>query len=188
MEDAQIVRLYWDRSEDAITESDKKYGSYCYRIAHNILNQRDDALETVNDTWLGAWDSMPPHRPAILSTFLGKITRRLSISRFRQRSAAKRGGTQTTLVLEELDQCLANTQDVEKEIEHRLLVEQINRFLESLSITERQIFLRRYWYLDPIQIIAQDYDFSVSKVHSLLHRLRGRLRTQLVKEGYLHER
>ena len=188
MEDAQIVSLYWERNQDAITESDKKYGAYCYRIAHNMLQHPDDAHEMVNDTWLGAWDTMPPHRPAVLATFLGKITRRLSISRYRRYTAAKRGSTQTTLALEELEQCLAHTQDVESTMEHHLLVEQINLFLGSLSVTERRIFLRRYWYLDPIRTIAQDYDRSVSQITSLLHRLRGRLRAQLIQEGYLHER
>ena len=128
---------------------------------------------------------MPPHRPSILATFLGKITRRISIDRWRNRNRAKRGGGEVTLALEELEQCVAGSHDVEGEIEKQELVQAINRFLDTLPVSERRVFLARYWYLDSIQEIASRFRFSQSKVMSMLLRTRNKLRRQLEKEGYL---
>ncbi len=185
MEDSQIVQLYWARSEEAIAETDAKYGRYCQSIAWNILSSREDAQECVSDTYLTAWKAMPPKRPAILSTFLGKITRRLSIDRWRSRSAAKRGGGEIILALEELEECVPGMEDVQKELERKELARIFNRFLSTLPETERNVFLCRYWYLDPIGNIAENFGFSRSKVTSMLHRTRGKLKTSLEKEGYL---
>lgn len=185
MEDQRIVELYWERSEHAIAETAAKYGNYCYRIACNILSNSRDAEESVNDTWLGAWNAMPPQRPAILSTFLGKITRRISIDRWRFRNAGKRGGGEVMLTLEELEDCVSGVGGVEEEAQRREAARAVNAFLAALPATERRVFLRRYWYLDSIRDIAAQFGFSESKVTSMLHRTRAKLRKQLEKEGYL---
>ena len=185
MDDELIVKLYWDRSENAISETDRKYGAYCHSIAYGILQSKEDAEESVNDTYMDAWNSMPPHRPSILATFLGKITRRISIDRWRNLNRIKRGGGEVTLALEELEDCTAEDQSVEKALERKYLALLINRFLEDLPETERRIFLCRYWYLDSISDIANYYGFSESKVTSMLHRTRKKLRAVLEKEGLL---
>ena len=185
MDDQKIIDLYWSRSETAITETDQKYGKYCYSIAYNILTNNEDAEESVSDTYMAAWKAMPPKRPSILATFLGKITRHLSIDRWRSRNRYKRGGGEIVLALEELEQCVAGSHDVEKEIEKKELVQAINRFLDTLPVPERRVFLARYWYMDSIQEIAAHFKFSQSKVMSMLFRTRNKLRRQLEKEGYL---
>ena len=171
MEDEQIVALYWARSERAIRESMSKYGAYCQAIACNILSFRSDAEEAVNDTWLGAWNAMPPAQPAILRTFLGKITRRVSLKRLRDLYREKRGGGQVELALEELDECVSGGST--------------RRFVDGLPQTERRVFLCRYWYLDPITAISQRFGFSESKVKSMLSRSRKKLQAYLRKENYL---
>ena len=184
MDDERIVALYWSRSEAAITETAAKYGSYLNNISYNILVNREDAQECVNDTYHDAWNSMPPHRPSILSTFLGKITRRISIDRWRQLTAEKRGGGELTLALDELEDCVSGTGSIENEMERRELEKLFNDFLNALPVTERRVFLCRYWYMDSIQSIAQQFGFSQSKVASMLHRTRAKLRAALAKEGY----
>ena len=185
MDDELIVQLYWDRSENAILETDRKYGAYCDSIAYGILQSREDAEESVNDTYMDAWNTMPPNRPSVLSTFLGKITRRISIDRWRIRSAKKRGGDEVTLALDELEECVRGSDDVELQVQRNEVIAAMHRFLDSLPDTERRIFLLRYWYLEPIQSIANQYGFTQSKVASMLHRIRGKLRRQLEKEGYV---
>ena len=184
MDDARIVALYWDRSDEAIPETASKYGSYLTSISQNILASREDAEECVNDTYHDAWNAMPPHRPSILSTFLGKITRRISIDRRRQLTAEKRGGGELTLALEELEDCVSGTGSIENEMERKELARLFNDFLNTLPVTERRVFLCRYWYMDSIQSIAQQFGFSQSKVASMLHRTRAKLRAALEKEGY----
>ena len=184
MEDERIVALYWDRSESAITETASKYGGYLNNISYNILVDREDAQECVNDTYHAAWNSMPPHRPSILSTFLGKITRRISIDRWRKLNAEKRGSGELPLALEELEDCVSGSGSVEDEIRRRELVKLFNVFLDMLPVTERRVFLCRYWYMDSIPSIAQQFGFSRSKVTSMLHRTRAKLRSVLEKEGY----
>ena len=185
MDDHRIVELYWERSEQAIKETASKYADYCYAIAYNILGNREDSEESVNDTYLDAWNSMPPHRPIFLSTFLGKITRRISIDKLRRRNAEKRGGGTLTLALEELEECLSTRDDLQKELEIQILSDAINRFLEALSDTERRVFLCRYWYVDSIESIAEQFGFSQSKVKSMLLRTREKLKKQLQKEELL---
>ena len=185
MDDELIVQLYWDRSENAISETDRKYGAYCNSIAYGILQSKEEAEESVNDTYMDAWNSMPPHRPSILATFLGKITRRISIDRWRNLNRAKRGGGEVTLALEELEQCVAGSHDVEKEIEKNELVQAINKFLDTLPIPERRVFLARYWYMDSIADISKRYAISESKVKSTLLRCRNKLREFLEKEGFV---
>lgn len=185
MDDQKIIDLYWSRSETAITETDQKYGKYCYSIAYNILTSNEDAEESVSDTYMAAWKAMPPKRPSILATFLGKITRRLSIDRWRSRNRYKRGGGEIVLALEELEECVADSQTVEQAFARKQLALVFNRFLNALPETERRIFLCRYWYLDSISDIANCYGFSDSKVTSMLHRSRKKLRAVLEKEGLL---
>lgn len=185
MEDSQIVGLYWKREERAIHETDLKYGSYCRSIARNILQNSADAEECVNDTYLDAWNAMPPNRPAILSTFLGKITRRIAIDRVRLHHAQKRGGGEAALALEELEECVSGSDDVEQQLQRTELIAALQRFLDRLPETERRVFLLRYWYLDSIPAIADQCGFSQSKTASMLHRIRGKLRALLEKEGYL---
>lgn len=185
MEDAHIVELYWQRSENAIVQTDAKYGGYCYRIAYNVLANNEDAEESVSDTYLAAWNQLPPQRPSALAAFLGKITRNISISRWRSRSARKRGGGEILVALEELRDCAAADQDVEGAYLHKEAAEVFNRFLDTLPETERRVFLRRYWCLDPIAVIAANFGFSRSKVTSMLHRTRARFRQVLEKEGLL---
>lgn len=183
MEDARIVDLYWARSETAIDETSAKYGKYCYAIAHNILANTEDADESVNDTYLAAWNSIPPQRPSVLSSFLGKITRRISIDKWRTRNAEKRGGGEIILALDELSDCVPSSRNVEQEVEAAMLGKLIDNFVMSLPITERRVFICRYWYLDPIASICQQFGFSQSKVKVMLHRTRNSLRYYLEKEG-----
>ena len=185
MDDSKIVDLYWDRKEQAIEETQKKYGSYCYKIAYNILTSKEDAEESVNDTYMTAWNTIPPRRPSVLATFLGKITRHLSIDRWRTRSAYKRGGGQVVLALEELEECVASPESVEQTYAKKELLAAYQRFVERLPVTERRVFLLRYWYLDSIGDIAQKYGFSESKVKSMLHRTRQKLNRCLAEEGLL---
>mgnify|MGYP004635674027 FL=1 len=185
MDDQSIVALFWDRSEQAIAETDRKYGAYCYSIAYHALANSEDAEESVSDTYMAAWNQLPPHRPSILATFLGKITRRISINRWKAKNTAKRGGGQITLTLEELDDCVDGKQNIERAYESHELVWAFNRFLETLPETERDVFLRRYWFFDSIADIAESFGFTQSKVTSMLYRTRGKLRKQLEKEGFL---
>lgn len=185
MEDQCIVELFWARSENAISETSAKYGRYCHAIAYHILSNEEDADESVNDTYLDAWNSMPPHRPDILSTFLGKITRRISIDKWRSRDAKKRGGGETALVLDELAECVASGHDVEQEIEERELMRALDEFLGKTAEIERDVFLCRYFFLLSVSEICKKFSFSQSKVKSMLARTRKKLRADLEKEGLI---
>lgn len=183
MEDAQILELYFARSERAIGETQKKYGGYCYQIAENILHNRQDAEESVSDTWLSAWNSIPPQRPDIFSAFLGKITRNLAIDRWRKSRAFRRGGGEIALALEELQGCVSGSGSLENEFIRRETMESIRSFLTGLPTVERNVFLCRYWYLDSTEEIAEKSGFSQTKVRSMLHRIRGKLDAHLREEG-----
>ena len=183
MNDKNIVDLYFNRDEEAIAQTDKKYGRYCYSIAYNILTNKEDAEESVSDTYMTAWRAIPPRRPSVLSTFLGKITRHISIDRWRERSANKRGGGEVTLALEELEDCVAGLQNVEMEYERKELIRAYVKFLDALPVTERRVFLCRYWYVDSVDTIAEKFGFSQSKVKTMLYRTRAKLRKQLTEEG-----
>lgn len=185
MDDKSIVQLYWERSEQAIVETDAKYGKYCYSIAYNALANNEDAEESVSDTYMAAWNQLPPQRPSVLATFLGKITRYISINRWKARNTIKRGGGELLLALDELGQCVDSNQNVESAYERREVIQVFNQFLDTLAETERDVFLRRYWLFDPVADIAESFGFSQSKVTSMLHRTREKLRKQLEKEGFL---
>ena len=184
MDDEAILALFRQRQESALAETAAKYGRPCYRVADNILSDSRDAEECVNDTYKAAWEAMPPHRPSLLSTFLGKLTRRISIDRWRKQSADKRGGGETAVAFEELEECVSGSGSVEDEVERRELTRRINEFIKALPRTERQVFMCRYWYVDPVSDIAKQFGFSESKVKSMLFRTRCRLREMLEKEGY----
>ena len=185
MEDSQIVSLYWERNEQALAETAAKYGRYCFSIAYNILSRREDADESVNDTYMSAWERIPPHQPALLSAFLGKITRRISLNKWRNRSRHKRGGGEVPLALEELGECIPSQEDVARKAEQKELTQAIVRFLNTLPGTEREVFVCRYWYLADIQQISKAFSFSESKVKSMLHRTRIRLKSHLTEEGLI---
>ena len=157
MEDTQIIDLYWERNEGAVTQTAAKYGSYCYRISYSILFNEEDAEECVNDTYMHAWNTMPPQRPGCLSAFLGRITRNISLNRYKQNHAEKRGGGQVALALSELEDCVPAATTVEQELEGKLLAQSISCFLRMQPERKRNIFIRRYWYLDPVERIAKAY-------------------------------
>lgn len=183
MTDQQIIDLYLNRSEQAISETASCYGQLLFRISHNILNNREDAEECVSDTYLTVWDQIPPDRPKQFSSYLGKITRCLSIDKWRHQQAGKRGGGQLTLAVEELNHVLPSDSNVEDTLLRNELTATLNAFLKSLPRDERNIFLRRYWYMDSIRSIADTLGFSQSKVKTTLSRTRKKLKHYLITEG-----
>ncbi len=185
MEDREILALFFARSERALNETQAKYARYCRTVAGNILPDSRDAEEAVNDALLAAWRSIPPQEPQSLRTYLAKLTRRAALKRWRARDAQKRGGGQTEAALEELAGVLPGGTDPVQTAEAGLLAESLDRFLAALPETERQVFLRRYWFMDPIAAICARCGFSQSKVKSMLARTRARLRRHLEKEGLL---
>lgn len=185
MNDDRIIALFFSRNKKAIEQTDKKYGKYCYSIAYNILNDHPDSEETVNDTYLKLWNTIPPEKPSVFSAFIAKITRHLSIDRYRKAMAEKRGFGETPLILEELSECVTDKKtDIHKELEIKELTELINSFLENLPSTERKVFVCRYWYGDSIKSISRQFGFSESKIKSMLFRLRNKLKDVLIKEGF----
>ena len=183
MEDSRIVDLYWARDEQAIDATARKYGTYCYRIAHNILLNREDADECVNDTYMGAWKCIPPHRPSVLSTFLGKLTRRISLNKWRDQRRFKRGGGEVVLALEELAGCIPSLENPERTVELKELARTIDRFLGTLRPVERDMFVSRYWFLASIREISLKFESSESRTKSTLFRVRKKLMDYLSKEA-----
>ncbi len=184
MEDSKIIDLYWQRCESAIHETRCKYGGYCFSIANNILPFREDAEECVSDTYLAAWNAIPPSRPSILSTFLGKLTRRIAIDRWRNLNAEKRGGGTVPLALDELSECIPGGCDPVAQVEAKELAASVNRFLATLPAMERRVFLLRYFELTPLKTIEERFHMSASKVKSMLYRTRCKLGEHLKKEGF----
>ena len=184
MDDIRIVQLYWDRDQKAITETATKYGNYCTFIAKNILGNNEDAEECVNDTYMKAWDAMPPHRPAMLATFLGKITRNVSFNRYKHNNADKRGRGEISIVLDELSECISGKNNIEQEIEYKELVKAIDSFLDTLSLEKRSIFICRYWYTDSIAEIAKQFNMRENTVSMILSRIRTKLQKYLIERGY----
>ncbi len=182
MDDRAIIDLYFARAERAIAETARRYGRYCTAIAYRILGSREDSEECVNDTYLRAWNAIPPHRPERLDTYLGTITRNLALNRYAERNAAKRGG-QVELALDELRDCLADTATVEDVVDNRALADALNAFLASLPAETRRIFVARYWHLKPIKTIARELHLGESAVKMRLARSREQLRDYLTKEG-----
>lgn len=184
MEDAEIVDLYWARNEDAIAETKTKYGVYLQKVAYNILSDLEDSQECVSDTLLAAWRSMPDNRPKVLRTYLGKITRQVSIDLFRRRSRMKRYASEYAISLEELGDSFTDGRTPETELDAKLLTEAINRFLKSLPDDARNAFIGRYYFFDSLQAVARYCGMSESKCKSMLYRTRQSLKAYLQKEGF----
>lgn len=185
MDDLQIIDLYWKRSESAIAETHQKYGKLCFRLAMNVLDNREDAEECVNDTYLATWNALPPNRPTHLMAFLGKLTRRISIDRWRGLSAQKRGGGQISLCLEELVDCESSAPGVEDTAVSREAAAALNALLDQLPSEERIIFVRRYFLMDSVGDIGRSFGYTEDKTAAMLRRTREKLRKRLTKEGYL---
>lgn len=184
MEDSQIVELYWQRNGDAISETANQYGAYCFAIAENILHNTEDSEECVNDTWLHAWNAIPPQRPNVLRLFLAKITRNLSFDRFNARNAEKRGGGGIALVLDELGECLDGGADAEAAYEAKELRQCIRRFVRALPERDGNVLVRRYFFAEPVADIAKRYGLTENNVMVILSRTRRKLKACLLKEGY----
>ena len=185
MDDEGIIALYWARSEAAIAETDNRYGAYCHRISFDILHSREDAEECVSDTYLQAWNAMPPHRPAVLPAFLGRITRNLALNRLRSATAQKRGGGEAETVFEELQHIVSGRDTPEVGLDRQELVAAINDFLAALPETKRRIFVCRYWYFESVSDIAARFAISENRVSVTLHRLRTQLRRCLSERGFM---
>jgi RNA polymerase sigma-70 factor (ECF subfamily) len=183
LKDTEIIELYWDRQESAITETQKVYGKYCYSIAFNILHDREDSDECVNDTWLRAWYAIPPKRPVRLSLFLGTITRNLSFDKWKHKKALKRGNGEMELALDELMECVPAARSTEDAVEAAELERLINEFLRTLSERECNVFLRRYWYVEEYSDIAKRFQMNLNTVKTSLFRTRGKLKAFLEQEG-----
>ena len=182
MEDAKIVDLFWQRSEAAIMETDKKYGRYCQTIAYNILQNAEDTEECLDDTYMSAWNSMPDKRPQNLCPFLSRIVRNFALKRVRDKTRLKRGGGESELCLEELNECIPSGLDPVRELEAKELGRLLNDFLTGLSKSERRVFLSRYFYMLSVAETAARLGFSQSKVKSMLFRTRKRLLVFLQEE------
>ena len=184
MEDPDIIQLYWDRDGQAIRAASDKYGHYCKTIARNILSSEQDAEECVNDAFLCAWNSIPPHRPEHLSAYLGRITRNLSFNRNKRDRAEKRGGGEIALVLDELTDCVSYTDTTEQALDRQELIKALNSFVRNLPDGKRNLFIRRYWYADPISAIANDYKMLPGTVSKTLERVRKQLKAYLTERGF----
>ncbi len=184
MEDFEIVEMYWDRNENAIAQTDRKYGKYCRKIAYSILYNREDTEESVNDTWLQAWNSIPPQRPEKLSAYLGKLCRNISINLYEKLNALKRGGENTDACLDEMAEVVGQASDVEEHLDLSLLTDCINVFLSRCDKETRTIFVQRYWYMLSVKEIAKENRITESKVKMNLSRCREKLKTFLQEEGY----
>ena len=184
MEDETILDLYFARNEQAVIETDRKYGGYCFSLANSILCNAQDAEETVSDTYLRVWDAIPPKRPTVFKMFLAKITRNLSFSRWRTYTAEKRGSGEMTLVLEELEGCICAPGSVEDRMNAQELVRTIRAFLNTLPVREQDIFLRRYFFVEESAVIARRYGMKPAAVLKTLSRTREKLRKYLTQEGY----
>lgn len=184
MQDTEIVELYRNRDESAITETQNKYERYLMKIAYNVLADFEDSKESVNDTYLAAWNSIPPHRPNVLSAYLGKLTRRISIDIFRKKNREKRKASEYALSLEELGECVQALEGPEEILDSKLLADAINKFLRNISEEARHAFIGRYYFLDSLKTVARYCGMSEAKAKSLLFRTRCGLKEYLKKEGF----
>lgn len=184
MDDEVILDLYFARDERALAETDRKYGSYCFSLARNILDNDQDAEETVSDTWWKTWNAIPPRRPGVFRLFLARITRNLAFTRWRKASAGKRGGGEMELVLEELGECIAAPGAVEDRINGKELAGTIRAFLDTLPRRDQDLFLRRYFFVEESEAIAVRFGMKPATVRRTLSRIRTKLRKYLIQEGY----
>lgn len=187
LEDASIIELYWKRDEDAISETDKKYGKYLYVIIYNVLRDSMDCEECLDDTYLSAWNKIPPERPSVLQLFLSKIARDAAVDKYRKNTAAKRVPSELISSLDELDECIAGDISVEDEMIVKEASRLLNAYVRSLSRREEFVFVCRYYYADSISSIAEMLNVSENTVFRDLTRIRKGLREKFVKEGLLNE-
>ncbi len=183
-EDSRIIELYFERNESAVAETDKKYGAYCMTVSKNILGNEEDAKECLNDTYLAAWNSIPPKIPEKLSLFLGKITRNLSLNRYRKNETKKRGGGTADIVFDEIGEIISGSENPEEKFERKEIICAVNEFLRTLPEEKRSIFICRYWYFDSIEDIAARFGKKESGIYSSLERTRKNLRKYLSERGY----
>lgn len=188
MKDDKIIALFFQRDEQAISEVQRQYGAGCYRIAKKLLDLREDCEECVNETWVRAWSAIPPLRPNNLKIYLYSITRNLAFNRLRYRKAERRQGNESALVLEELEECIAVQASPEDAVLEKELKQILNEFLDLLPVRDRDIFLRRYFFVDSIREISQRYEIREGNVAVILNRVRKRLKQHLIKEGYIYDK
>ena len=184
MEDESIIALYWQRDSRAISETDGKYGALCRSISRGIVRSREDAEECVNDTYLAAWNAIPPQRPRFFAAFLGRVARNLALNRYKARAAEKRGGGEAALSLEELAECLPSGSEPQDEAEAAAFSHLLSEFLRTESEEARRVFLQRYFMCCPVAQVADHFGFSESRVKSMLLRTRTRLAKYLESEGW----
>ncbi len=184
MEDKKIIDLFFERNEQAIPELDLKYGKICYTLSYNILNNRQDAEECVNDAYLGAWNSIPPARPSPLLSYLAKITRNISLKTYWRKNTAKRGG-HCAIAMQEIEACIADSKAVDDELEARELARMIEDFLDTLTVKERVIFMRRYAYMDTYADIAARVGISEKNVSVRLTYIRRKMKQYLMEREVL---
>ncbi len=185
MEDVEIIELYFKRDENAIEETRKKYGGYCHSIANRILENLEDSEECVNDALLFTWNSIPPHRPKFLRMFLARIIRNRALNQIKANTAEKRGSGETALIYEEISEYVSNGRSIESEILAKELGSVINEFVAALSEREGDIFVRRYFFMEPVKNIAKGYGMTPGNVSVTLNRTRKKLKEYLVTKGYL---
>lgn len=183
MEDNEIIELYFARSETAITETDKKYGTYCRTLTYNILCSREDSEECVNDTYMKLWGAIPPQRPVKFCVYIASVARRLALNMRRKMNTMKRGGGMSEAVFDEIAECVASPASVESSADEDELVRVLNDFLAGLDGEKQKMFMKRYYHFYSISDIAEEMHFSEEKVRTTLHRVRGKLKKQLEKEG-----
>ena len=184
MKDAEIVELYWQRDENAIRQTAEKYEAYLSKIAYNIVSDAEDSRECVNDTYLAAWNSMPEQRPNVLSTYLGKLARQISIDRLRRKTSRKRSASEYALSLSELEDCFADRSTPETALDARLLDAAINAFVRALPEDARRVFIGRYYFFDPVKTVASYCGISEANVKTTLYRTRQKLKKYLVEAGF----
>lgn len=187
MNDSRIIELYWSRDEEAIAETNRKYGNLCRSIAGNILHREQDTEECLNDVRLKVWNAIPPERPRYFKAWLCRVTRNTALNRWHRENAAKRGSGNTALIIEELAECVADDQRIEHLVEGKELVQLLNAWLRELPASDRNLFLQRYWYGMPVKDIAAERGEPANRTAQTLYRLRQTLKQVLDKEGYYHE-
>lgn len=183
LDDKKIIQLYWDRDEHAISETDSKYGVFCSSIAENILDNKEDSKECVNDTYLKTWNALPPQWPKVFPAFIGRIVRNLAINRYNSERTAGRGGGQTAVALEELEECISD-RSADISVEESEISEAIDSFLGTLSRKNRQIFVLRYWYTESVSYISEVMNMTENSVSVALNRMRKKLLNYLSERGF----
>lgn len=184
MEDKEIIGLFMNRNEEAISALQEKFGAYCQKIARNILQNSEDAEECFNDTCLTVWNLIPPNSPENLKAFAGRITHNIALNIFRKKLAQKRGAGETEIAFSEFEECIPENKTIEETVESKEITKVIEKFLYSNPPEKRNIFIRRYWYMFSVCEIAEDYGISESKAKSILFRMRKELKKELEKEGF----